>query len=102
MLFIAQAVPNLAAIIYGWQNRPTACIGKPQMWATTRDGMWDCARVGAGAAPIKTEEGWLEIYHGADFNHRYCLGALLLDLNDPSKVIARSEEPIMEPIAAYE
>ena len=48
------------------------------------------------------EEGWLEIYHGADFNHRYCLGALLLDLNDPSKVIARSEEPIMEPIAAYE
>ena len=51
---------------------------------------------------IKTEEGWLEIYHGADFNHRYCLGALLLDLNDPSKVIARSEEPIMEPIAAYE
>lgn len=70
--------------------------------ATTRAGMWDCARVGAGAAPIKTEEGWLEIYHGADFNHRYCLGALLLDLNDPSKVLARSIEPIMEPIAPYE
>ena len=76
--------------------------GNHKCVATTRDGMWDCARVGAGAAPIKTEEGWLEIYHGADFNHRYCLGALLLDLNDPSKVIARSEEPIMEPIAAYE
>ena len=72
--------------------------GNHKCVATTRDGMWDCARVGAGAAPIKTEEGWLEIYHGADFNHRYCLGALLLDLNDPSKVIARSEEPIMEPI----
>ena len=70
--------------------------------ATTREGMWDCARVGAGAAPIKTSEGWLEIYHGADFNHRYCLGALLLDLNDPSKVIARSETPIMEPIETYE
>ncbi|MBK5722142.1 glycoside hydrolase family 130 protein [Dysgonomonas sp. Marseille-P4677] len=70
--------------------------------ATTRSGMWDCARVGAGAAPIKTDEGWLEIYHGADYNHRYCLGALLLDLNNPAKVLARSEEPIMEPIADYE
>lgn len=76
--------------------------GNHQCVATTREGMWDCARVGAGAPPIKTKAGWLEIYHGADFNHRYCLGALLLDLNDPSKVLARSEEPIMEPIALYE
>ncbi|HRI61598.1 MAG TPA: glycoside hydrolase family 130 protein [Saprospiraceae bacterium] len=68
----------------------------------TRPGMWDCARVGAGAAPIKTKEGWLEIYHGADFNHRYCLGAVLLDLKDPSKVLARSHEPLFEPIAKYE
>ena len=40
--------------------------------------------------------------HGADSNNRYCLGALLLDLNNPAKVIARSEEPIMEPVADYE
>jgi predicted GH43/DUF377 family glycosyl hydrolase len=73
-----------------------ACI------ATTRPGMWDSARIGAGAAPIRTEKGWLEIYHGADSNHRYCLGALLLDLHDPSKVLARSAEPIMEPIQQYE
>lgn len=70
--------------------------------AVTRKGSWDSARVGAGGAPIKTDEGWLEIYHGANKEHRYCLGALLLDLNDPSKVIARSKEPIMEPIAEYE
>lgn len=70
--------------------------------ATTRHGMWDSARVGAGAAPIRTSEGWLEIYHGADHNHRYCLGALLLDINDPTKVLARSKEPIMEPLAPYE
>ncbi len=68
----------------------------------TREGMWDSARVGAGAAPIKTSEGWLEIYHGADFNHRYCLGAVLLDLKDPSNVLARSVDPLMEPIAPYE
>ncbi len=76
--------------------------GNHRCIATTRDGMWDCARIGAGAAPVRTEAGWLEIYHGADFNHRYCLGALLLDLNDPSKVLARSTGPIMEPIAPYE
>jgi beta-1,2-mannobiose phosphorylase / 1,2-beta-oligomannan phosphorylase len=68
----------------------------------TRENSWDSARVGGGAAPIKTSKGWLEIYHGATKEHRYCLGALLLDLNDPSKVIARSEDPIMEPVAEYE
>lgn len=68
----------------------------------TRPGMWDCARVGAGAAPIKTAEGWLEIYHGADFDHRYCLGAVLLDLEDPSKVLARSQAPLFEPETDYE
>lgn len=70
--------------------------------ATTRPGRWDSARIGAGAAPIRTERGWLEIYHGADANHRYCLGALLLDLEQPWKVLARSQDPIMEPIADYE
>lgn len=68
----------------------------------TREGWWDSARVGAGAAPIRTEEGWLEIYHGADHQHRYCLGAMLLDLDDPSKVLARSHHPLLEPISDYE
>jgi predicted GH43/DUF377 family glycosyl hydrolase len=69
--------------------------------ARTRQGMWDSQRIGAGAAPIRTPQGWLEIYHGSD-GKRYCLGALLLDLADPSKVLARSIHPIMEPSAAYE
>lgn len=76
--------------------------GNHRCIATTRDGMWDSARVGAGASPIRTDEGWLEIYHGANSENRYCLGALLLDLNNPSKVIARSNDPLMEPIADYE
>jgi len=76
--------------------------GNHRCIATTRAGMWDSVRVGAGAAPIRTEKGWLEIYHGADADNRYCLGALLLDLDDPSQVIARSESPIMEPVADYE
>ncbi|MBK7937217.1 MAG: glycosidase [Lewinellaceae bacterium] len=68
----------------------------------TREGWWDSARVGAGAAPIKTEAGWLEIYHGADSNNRYCLGAILLDLDNPAKVLARSRDPLMEPTEQYE
>jgi len=70
--------------------------------ARTRRNAWDSGRVGAGASPIKTSAGWLAIYHGADDKPRYSLGLLLLDLKDPTKVIARSTKPIMEPEAAYE
>ena len=68
----------------------------------TRKDAWDSARVGAGAAPIHTNKGWLSIYHGANKQHQYCLGAFLLDLDDPSKVLARTEDPIMVPSAPYE
>jgi predicted GH43/DUF377 family glycosyl hydrolase len=44
----------------------------------------------------------LAIYHGADRNSRYCLGGLLLDLEQPGRVLARSKKPIMEPLADYE
>lgn len=76
--------------------------GNHKCIATSRKGYWDSARVGAGATPIRTQDGWLEIYHGANEHHQYCLGALLLDLEDPSKVIARSEDPIMQPTESYE
>ncbi len=68
----------------------------------TRNESWDSVRVGAGASPIKTKKGWLSIYHGANQNHQYCLGAFLMDLHDPSKVIARTHEPIMMPTEEYE
>lgn len=76
--------------------------GKHKCIIKTRPTYWDSARVGAGAAPIKTAEGWLEIYHGANGKHQYCLGAFLMDLDDPSKVLARTDEPIMVPTADYE
>lgn len=68
----------------------------------TRPGMWDSQKVGAGAAPIATEKGWLCIYHGADETDRYCLGAFLLDTENPAIVKARTREPIMEPCMKYE
>ena len=76
--------------------------GRPRCLARTRKGKFDSYRLGAGAPPIATEKGFLEIYHGADPNHRYCLGAMLLDKADPYKIIARSEKPLMKPIAPYE
>lgn len=76
--------------------------GRHRCIAMTRPSHWDSARIGAGAAPIRTDHGWLAIYHGADRHHRYCLGALLLDLNDPGRVLARSDTPLMEPSAPYE
>jgi predicted GH43/DUF377 family glycosyl hydrolase len=76
--------------------------GNHQCILKTRPDLWDSARVGAGAAPIKTGMGWLEVYHGADRDHHYCLGAFLMDLDDPSKVISRTVEPIMVPTENYE
>ena len=76
--------------------------GNHKCLVKTREGSWDSARVGTGAAPIKTNQGWLEIYHGANAEHQYCLGAFLMDINDPSKVIARTEDPIMIPAEEYE
>lgn len=70
--------------------------------AHTREGCWDSARIGAGASPIRTPVGWLVIYHGATQENRYCLGGLLLDLDEPWRVLARSEQPIMEPLTQYE
>jgi len=89
---------------YIWLAESTDLLhwGNHKCVATTRINQWDGARVGAGAAPIKTNKGWLQIYHGADEGNRYCLGALLLDINDPYKVLARSVRPIMEPTADYE
>ena len=78
------------------------CWGNHRYLMGPRAGFWDETKMGAGAVPYKTEHGWLEIYHGADRNNRYCLGAVLLDATQPWKVLARTEKPILEPQADYE
>lgn len=67
-----------------------------------RETAWDCLRVGAGGVPIETNEGWLVIYHAYDFNHIYRLGACLLDLDEPSKVIYRAKDFFMAPQEIWE
>jgi predicted GH43/DUF377 family glycosyl hydrolase len=64
--------------------------------------MWDGHKIGAGAQPIKTEYGWLLIIHGVDFARVYRLGVMLVDLADPSRLIYRSPNPILEPENEWE
>jgi len=63
---------------------------------------WEAEKIGAGPPPIRTEEGWLLIYHGKDEEAVYRAGMALLDPEDPSRVIARSPHPILEPEEEYE
>lgn len=67
-----------------------------------RPGHWDSERVGCGAPPIKTSRGWLQFYHGSDFDTRYCTGAVLLDPGNPRRILARSNDPLLAPEAPYE
>ena len=64
---------------------------------------WEGERIGGACPPIKTEKGWFMLYHGVSSrDHRYRVGALLLDTFDPRKVIARTRNYIMEPEQDYE
>lgn len=100
-------------------NRPVPkAIGTPDIWISesldlihwgkhhhfygVSDESWENGRIGGGAPPIRTDRGWVKIYHAADRNHRYCLGAFLLDLEDPSKILAKSTKPLLEPEMNYE
>ena len=77
-----------------WGNHK--CILHP------RDIYYEQEKIGAGAPSIKTDEGWLQIYHGKSYDQVYSLFALLLDLEDPSKVIAQGDTPLLLPQAPYE
>ncbi len=65
---------------------------------------WDGWVKGAGAPPIKTEKGWLLFYHAIDKNEpgKYKVGAMLLDLENPAKILYRASDPILEPDKLYE
>lgn len=103
---------------YAFHRPSTSEYAKPNMWlassndlihwgdnrvvATVRNGYWDNGRIGASCVPFLTEKGWLAIYHGATKENRYCLGAMLLDKEQPWKIIKRSETPLVEPTEKYE
>ena len=64
---------------------------------------WHKRMRSAGPPPVKTPYGWLQLYHATDQeSHRYKMGAVLLDSNNPEKVLARAPAPILVPDASYE
>ena len=58
---------------------------------------WEFIKIGNCGSPIETERGWLVLSHGVGPMRKYCLGAFLLDLNDPTRVIGRLREPLLSP-----
>ena len=77
-----------------WGNHQ--CIVRPR--ALVEEAM----KIGGGAPPIRTNKGWLVIYHGKGEGSRYSLFTLLLDLNEPWKVLKRGTVPLLEPTESYE
>jgi beta-1,4-mannooligosaccharide/beta-1,4-mannosyl-N-acetylglucosamine phosphorylase len=71
----------------------------------TRDWTWESTKVGAGPTPIETPEGWLVLYHGVLTSCNgfvYSMGAALLDLDEPWRVIARGSDYLLAPQVPYE
>ena len=77
------------------------CWTAPEILATPTY-EWEQGKIGGSAPPMRTAEGWLMFYHAVDQTHTYRVGAMLLDLDDPEKVIARSRDFLMEPEEYYE
>lgn len=79
--------------------------GGHEVVLSPRDGFWDAARVGAGAPPMKIPEGWLLIYYGVKNTSAgplFRLGAAILDQKDPTRLVDRSNIPILAPRENYE
>ena len=104
---------------YAALHRPNnSGFGKPSIWYAEspdllhwgqhrcilrpRNTPYESMKIGGGASPLRTNEGWLCIYHGKGDNQRYSLSALLLDLEEPWKIVKHSTTPIFEPEAEYE
>lgn len=106
-------------------HRPTAAhpFCRPEMWIARSTDLfhwghhvplaggeaeWESDRVGSGAPPLRTERGWLVFYHASRTSLQpgrvgtYCGGAMLLDLENPRRVVARSRRPILRPESPFE
>lgn len=104
-------------------HRPSSWIGasygvnKPSIWLAESFNLtdfqrysillrpeqdWEASKVGAGPPPIRTQRGWLVIYHAVSNSKVYRAGAAVLDLNEPNRILGRCKHPILEPDKVYE
>lgn len=97
--------PRAAADIWLSYSPDLVFWGKSEYLMGPRRGLWDNGKIGAGAVPIKTDKGWLCIYHGTTMTGAgviYRLGVVLLDLDNPAKIIARGEDAVLWPEYPFE
>jgi predicted GH43/DUF377 family glycosyl hydrolase len=111
--------PRKIGGLYWALHRPAPLhFGSPVIWSATSPDLihwgdhrivaergatgWESHKIGGGAQMLETDHGWLQIYHGVDEDQRYCLGALLLDIDDPTFVKRRLKTPLAEPTEPYE
>jgi predicted GH43/DUF377 family glycosyl hydrolase len=73
----------------------------PELVATAATD-WEYKKIGGAAPPIKTDAGWLTLYHGVDKDNVYRCGVMILDTDNPGKVVARAKSFILEPVEYYE
>ncbi|MGL4336995.1 MAG: glycoside hydrolase family 130 protein [Turicibacter sp.] len=110
---------KINGLYYAYHRPVPKAIGNPDMWMATSPDLihwgnhqhllsvagedsWENGRIGGGAPSFKTDKGWIHIYHAADKNDRYCLGAFITPLDNPGEIIAKTVMPILEPTADYE
>ena len=74
--------------LYNWNSKKILTIPEHS---------WELVQMGNCGSPIETDEGWLVITHGVGPVRKYSIGAILLDLNDPTKMIGRLKQPILDP-----
>lgn len=107
---------------YMMLHRPMNWVGpeygtdQPAMWISSADDLlawenpkllakaefaWENQKIGGNTPPLKTKHGWLALYHAVGVDRKYRLGAMLLDLKDPSIVLYRSTDPILVPEEKY-
>ncbi|MEO5535266.1 MAG: glycosylase [Pseudolysinimonas sp.] len=100
--------------INGWLYALTRSDGESNLLARSRDGLdwgdevlvqsprmlWEVVQTGNCGVPIETDRGWLVLTHGVGPMRRYGLGAILLDLDDPSRVVAQLESSLLQPRGA--
>lgn len=101
---------------YNWTGPEYGCE-KPSIWLSFSEDLmswredhllaqpkfdWESEKIGGSTPPIKTDRGWLMLYHGVDSSGAYRVGAMMLDLNNPLQILGRTPEPILEPEESYE
>lgn len=108
-LYTALERPNSVGSIWMTQSPDLTFWGKqkPVLWSGKHSvGVWGITKIGPCGTPIRTDRGWLILFHGVeticDYEYLYHTGVMLTELEDPSRVIRVGTEPILSPEMSYE